>query len=645
MKYDSVGAAAPPRAERRAVSIEQKLPLLISGLLLLVVAAYSTATYRAVRRSAIDAATQRIVVAVERLAQISEASTAQLQATMRDAAVSPGVRSYARLPLAGREVGALEAVRPLIPPAPAVAWVELWTADGRRILTTGSAVSPHPDLAAAELPQLAPRPDSVAFGPLRVRGDTVLNSTIVPVTDSGRVVGYLVRWGRIGVTPKSRAQIEDLVGADATLYYGHRPTRTVIDITGIPVTLPIDVRDPRTTLAFHRPREGRVLAARIPVRGTPWVLLASVPQRRVLARQDALFRRLAGIAVILIVAGAAGAWVVSRRLTQPLRAVTDAAEAVAAGDYSRRVDARRADELGRLAATFNLMSTRVEDSQRRLRAAMEAAEAGNRAKSQFLATMSHEIRTPLNAILGYTDLLRMEVAGPLTAQQAVFVERAQASCRHLTALISDVLDLSKIEADKMEVRREFASAATAIRAAVEIVQLQAQSRRITLEVACGAANASTAPRYRGDENRVKQVLVNLLSNAVKFTEPGGRITVGCGTTTYPDPDAELDGSGPWTFISVEDTGIGIQADRLAAIWEPFVQGDMGHTRSHGGTGLGLAISRRLARLLGGNVTARSEPGVGSVFFLWLPAAEAPADVTAVALPDSSHLVSAASAKA
>ena len=260
--------------------------------------------------------------------------------------------------------------------------------------------------------------------------------------------------------------------------------------------------------------------------------------------------------------------------------------------------------------------TRVRRTEERLHAALRAAEAASVEKSRFLATMSHEIRTPINAVLGYADLLDLGLTGPLNEAQRVYLDRIRASGGHLLALIEDVLDFARVEAGRLTVHAAPARAADVAEAAVGLVRPQAEAAGLTLEVACDDA------AYWADERRVSQVLVNLLGNAVKFTPRGGRIRLACGCAA-PDPEAELAGDGPWTCIRVEDTGIGIPADRLASIFQPFVQVDDQLTREHQGTGLGLAISRRLARLMGGDLTVRSRAGGGSVFSLWLPT-DAPA---------------------
>ncbi len=259
-----------------------------------------------------------------------------------------------------------------------------------------------------------------------------------------------------------------------------------------------------------------------------------------------------------------------------------------------------------------------EEAQRR----RGEAEEANAAKSRFLATTSHEIRTPINAILGYTELLEMGIAGPLTDEQSRYLARLRLSGRHLLGVINQVLDLSKIEADKIVLRPRAAPAAAAATRATALVEPQAVARGVTLANACEVAADVT---YTGDPERVEQILVNLVTNAVKFTPNGGRVTLTCGNARTPTPDAEVaaEPAAGWTYFRVEDTGIGVPPERLRAIWEPFEQADVGHSRAYGGTGLGLTISRRLARLMGGDVTVRSEPGAGSTFFVWLPAASAP----------------------
>ena len=257
------------------------------------------------------------------------------------------------------------------------------------------------------------------------------------------------------------------------------------------------------------------------------------------------------------------------------------------------------------------LSARTEEAER----ARAEAEAASRAKSEFLANMSHELRTPINAILGYADLLEMGISGPVTDTQMSQVQRIRLSGRHLLGLIEDILDLSRIEAGRIEIRSAPAQVASIVDEALALVAPQADQGEIALVVRC---ESLAGLRFVVDEERVRQIVVNLLSNAVKFTEAGGTVVVTCDRIEGRGPGERLHDAGPWLRIEVADTGIGIPDDRLEAVFEPFVQVETGHTRTRGGSGLGLAISRRLTRLMGGDVLVESEVAQGSRFALWLP---------------------------
>ena len=265
---------------------------------------------------------------------------------------------------------------------------------------------------------------------------------------------------------------------------------------------------------------------------------------------------------------------------------------------------------------------RAAERERQLereRAARAEAEASSQAKSEFLAMMSHELRTPLNAVIGYAELLDLGVAGALTNEQRHQLSRIRTSGRHLLGLVNEVLDLAKIEAGRLSVNIGVARTGEAADAALSLVQSHADEKGIRFAANClGDGDAF----YVGDEDRVRQILINLLSNAVKFTERGGQVALECGTTNDPDVEARLPECPKWVYFQVRDTGIGIPPEHLPVIFDPFVQVETGHTRSTDGSGLGLTISRRLARLMGGDLSVRSAVGAGSIFTLWLPAATA-----------------------
>ncbi len=236
----------------------------------------------------------------------------------------------------------------------------------------------------------------------------------------------------------------------------------------------------------------------------------------------------------------------------------------------------------------------IEDKSRQL-------EIASRHKSEFLANMSHELRTPLNAIIGFSEVLAERMFGEINDKQAEYLADILESGRHLLSLINDILDLSKIEAGRMELELSEFNLPAAIDNTLTLVRERAQRREIRLARAIDPRVGSV----RADERKVKQVLLNLLSNALKFTPEGGRIDVGV---------AVRDGMAE---ISVTDTGVGIAPEDLDAVFEEFRQVGTAAKKVEG-TGLGLAISRKFIELHGGRIWVTSTPGVGSTFAFTLP---------------------------
>jgi signal transduction histidine kinase len=364
----------------------------------------------------------------------------------------------------------------------------------------------------------------------------------------------------------------------------------VADLDRIDSDLSRLVRKYRSDGFIYRARSDRVVATT-----NEWLIVAVV------------LATLAG----LVVTGLLGEVIVP-----PIRRAVAVATAIAAGKLNNQIDAKGRSETSRLLVSLATMQDAIAESGRQARALQRseaarlaaeydalAAQKASRSKSEFLATMSHELRTPLNAILGFSEIIRDQILGPLPDRYADYARDIHVSGQHLLDLINDVLDISKLEAGKVELHESDMHVSGLIADAVMLVRSQAAESGVTIHM----NHVLSLPMVRGDERLLKQVLLNLLSNAVKFTPRNGSVTARA---------EAVEGRG--LLISISDTGIGMSEPEIEIALTPFGQVDSRIARGLKGTGLGLPISRSLVQLHGGDLNVTSAPGKGTTITVLLP---------------------------
>jgi signal transduction histidine kinase len=294
---------------------------------------------------------------------------------------------------------------------------------------------------------------------------------------------------------------------------------------------------------------------------------------------------------------------------QVLSRLTRLSEAVSkigkSGDLSLRVSMRGRDEVAKLADTIDVMTETLEQSSKALREKNVQLEEANRAKSEFLARMSHELRTPLNVIIGFSELMLDGITGKVNREQRQCLNDILGSGRHLLGLINDILDLSKIESGKMELKLRKIALPRVIESIKSEIAPMLVAKKQTLEISVEEG----LPPVRADKAKVRQVLLNLLSNSIKFTPDGGKLKV------------EAVREDSWCRVSVIDNGVGIRKEDQEKIFEPFSQLDNSLTGEEKGTGLGLTIAKQIVEKHGGRIWVESEYGKGSKFSFTLPLAK------------------------
>jgi signal transduction histidine kinase len=589
------------------ISIEHKLPLIIGVLLLAVTTAMAVAAHREAKNTAMSTASDRLTAVVTQLRDLFEQSGRQLHAVTSGMASNPAIVEYARTRNPARRDAATAALRDAGRANQAIA-SELRGANGAVLLTTAAATHRVDSIDVNPLLARVARSDSTAIGRFRILRDTIIYPVAAPV--AGVREAYVVHWRRIAGSRRSRETITQLIGSEASIFLGNLNGDRWTDLERHVPAPPIDTASRNIIQSYRRgANQARYLAAVANVSGTPWVVAVDFPYSAMLSSVESFRERMTGIATLALALGVFAGWILSRQITAPLLKLTDAAVAVAAGDYSRPVHVGSSDELGRLGKAFTTMAIEVRSSRddlerkvadrtrdlnKTLAQLHEAQDSLVRREKlallgQLAGGVGHELRNPLGVMTNAVYYLKTVLhSSPFNVHEYLQILQQQITLSE--KIIGDLLDFARSRPPKRNAAH-----------LTDIVEGQLARIGATPGVVIETEVPKLLPTVLVDATQIGQILLNLITNAVQSIDgKGGRILIRAST------------SGDYVECEVIDTGPGIPPDNLEKIFEPLF------TTKARGIGLGLAVSRQLARANSGDLTVWSKVGQGAVFKLLLP---------------------------
>ena len=589
------------------LSIQKKLPLLVSGFLLLVIVLYSVASYETVKAASMDVARQRLISLTGQVAQIYDqqikTEMRNTHTLMNDSAVRSFVTSSGRLSKdAAMKVLAKGGPRPELNFR-----TEILDAAGTPVLDIPSGPLERHEELAGDLAKAAVGPDYAAVGRFRLINDTLVAPIVVAVGDGTHPVGYVVRWRRIGNASKETlAQLSTLLGGNAQLYFGNDRGDIWTDASTAVAKPPAGAAaKPGQIREYTRPGATPVFAANHAFVNAPWQVLIEFSKQAVMAPAAAFLRRASLIGALVLLVGTLIVWIVSRSITKPLTDLTAAASALAAGNYSVVVQSNRADELGELSRAFNTMTRRVEESQegleRKVRDRTEQLRERNEELETFGHSISHDLRAPLRAMHGFSQALLEDCGPQLDDVGKDYAQRVVAGARRMDALIQDLLAYSRVSRSELDVAK--VNLGDVVNDALAQVEGDVAASGGAVSVASGL------PTVLAHRVALVQSVANLLANGLKFVPPG----------RVPALKVRVERDNGVTRLWVEDNGIGIDAahhERVFGVFERLHQNE-----DYPGTGIGLAIVRKSVERMGGRVGVVSAVGEGARFWIELKSEE------------------------
>ena len=598
------------RSYIRGLSLKQKLPILICGLLLGVVALSSAASYGAVKNASLAIGRERLRTVTDQLAGVFATSVTGTEKALRAAAGDSAFAKFLREPSDANRSAALAAMAKPRRDSSLLITVELWDASGEFMLLNKSGTSAvHRDVSP-ELSKASVGARYLAIGRFRFEHDTIVLPIVAAIAGTDRPAGYYVEWHKVVTTAKQLEPILALIGPKAALLLGNDSGEVWTDLNKAVRAPAVEVRRSQEIAEYKRADGTLVLAAAHLIAGAPWSVIVEFPRDVVIAAASQFIRRAAIIGVILVALGFFAAWGLSRSITDPLDRLTAASTAMAGGDFTQKVDASRADELGRLAAAFNTMAAqvrdttallehRVEERTRRLedlQVVMLRTERLN-TLATLGAGLAHDLNNLLFSISLASEQMQRDADGEhidrpellrritkATTEAGRLTKRLMAFARSDDAAVQPaMIDVCAAVADQQDLLRMLLPRTVGLH-----VEVEAVSRRILLPATL-----------------VEQTLVNLVSNARDAMPDGGNVTVRVREEVTPTSQRLL--------IEVIDTGHGIAPELQSEIFAPFFS-----TKEEKGTGIGQASVRTLMESVGGTVSVSSSPGKGATFSLSFP---------------------------
>jgi signal transduction histidine kinase len=596
-------------------SIDRRLPLLISGLLLATVSAFTLTAYFRIGQVLLETAGERLRSASLPISILLADAAARREATLARVASTPAVREY--LTTGRNRDAALNALASAWTSPQSRGRIELRDARGAIVLDTSRGfVPPTPNWAQRQIASGAADAEQPTTGPFQEAGDTVFNQAVAAVraparggrgASSTEVVGYVSDAAII--TAQGAQTIRELIGANAVLLIGS-PGGAWSDLERRGPPPPEGMKASGTTM-FEDPRWGSGIGAATPIRDTPWILWVHQPRSTALLPMRDMLVQMAGLALLFIVLGALGAWVLSRRITRPIVRLTEAAERIAAHDTAPLSPGAGQDELERLSDAFARMSARVNETQSELEQRVaertarleQANEELARAQEmlvqkerlamlgQLASAVGHELRNPLGVMTNALYVIEQSSPNPPPIVRE-YIDLLRGQIAASERIVGDLLDTARVRPPQTESVSLYDLVDAQIRRLGPLPGIEVR-RELPLDLPFAAI----------DPAQVSQVVLNLLTNAVQAMSDQGGGTLSVRART---------GDGDRLLLEISDTGPGIPSDRLQRIFEPLF------TTKARGLGLGLWVSRTLAEANDAYITVSSTEGAGSTFTLDLP---------------------------